>query len=296
MDATVAANLDYYLQPGTMTALGDHADRVQALPADVPGLIRVVQGLLVHEFFGTVYGLTISAERASESHLRPVAAMLDRLLALDARPLEVARAPGARLVGVCRNFTVLLVALLRAQGIPARARCGFGDYFHAGHYEDHWTCEYWHAADARWRLADPQFDQVWCSALGVQHDVLDVPRGRFLVAGDAWRLCREGALDPAKCGICRGDLRGLWFVAGNVIRDLAALANMEMLPWDVWGAMPQPGDPMSQETLAMFDQLAHLSQFPDESPTAIRDAYQSDQQLRVPPVVFNAVRQRAETI
>ena len=36
----------------------------------------------------------------------------------------------------------------------------------------------------------------------------------------------------AKYGIF--DLRGLWFVAGNVMRDFAALNNMEMLPWDVW--------------------------------------------------------------
>ena len=33
------------------------------------------------------------------------------------------------------------------------------------------------------------------------------------------------------------DMHGLWFIAGNVIRDVAALNNHEMLPWDVWGAM-----------------------------------------------------------
>jgi hypothetical protein len=30
-------------------------------------------------------------------------------------------------------------------------------------------------------------------------------------------------------------------MAASVIRDLAALNKVETLPWDVWGAMPQPG-------------------------------------------------------
>ena len=34
--------------------------------------------------------------------------------------------PERRFVGNCRHFTVLLCAFLRARGVPARARCGFG--------------------------------------------------------------------------------------------------------------------------------------------------------------------------
>ena len=84
--------------------------------------------------------------------------MLDRLLAQDGQPLGVARPVDDRLVGVCRHFTVLLVAMLRAQGVPARARCGFGAYFTPGRFEDHWVCEYWHSAEGRWILVDAQID------------------------------------------------------------------------------------------------------------------------------------------
>ena len=59
-----------------------------------------------------------------------------------------------------------------------------------------------------------------------------MPRDHFLVAGDAWRLCRAGKADPAAFGVL--DMHGLWFVASNVIRDVAALNNREMLPWDCW--------------------------------------------------------------
>ena len=70
--------------------------------------------------------------------------------------------------------------------------------------------------------------------------MLDVPRDRFLVAGDAWAQCRTGETEPAKFGIVFANLRGLWYVAGNLVRDIAALNKMEMLPWDVLGCQTQP--------------------------------------------------------
>lgn len=64
------------------------------------------------------------------------------------------------LVGVCRHSNVLLAAMLRTQGVPARARCGFAGYFTPGKFEDHWVCEYWDAAEKRWILVDAQIDAL----------------------------------------------------------------------------------------------------------------------------------------
>ena len=61
--------------------------------------------------------------------MRWVARQLAAIAALDPRPLAEARLLERRLVGNCRDFSVLLAALLREQGTPARARCGFGRYF-----------------------------------------------------------------------------------------------------------------------------------------------------------------------
>jgi hypothetical protein len=79
-----------------------------------------------------------------------------------------------------------------------------------GFFEDHVVCEYWNAAQARWVLVDAQFDEVWRERLHIDHDVLDVPRDRFLIAGDAWVRCRSGHADASKFGIFKGDLRGLF--------------------------------------------------------------------------------------
>jgi hypothetical protein len=220
--------------------------------------------------------------------------MLERLLAHDGQPLSTARPVEARLVGVCRHFTVLLVAILRAQGVPARARCGFGAYFHAGRFEDHWVCEYWHAAEARWVLVDAQLDDLQRAKLHPDFDVLDVPRERFVVTGEAWAQCRAGEVDPSTFGIFA--MRGLWFIAGNLVRDVAALNNMEMLPWDVWGAMIRPDEPWQDEQLALFDRLAAVTRAPDATFAELRALYAGDERLRVPATVFNSRLNRPETL
>jgi transglutaminase-like putative cysteine protease len=215
--------LDFYAHPLTLTVAGRHARLFAQLPTEIATLTKIVQGLTLHRYMAAAYGVTISDRRFDEDHIRPVEQMIDRILAIDARPLTAARPPEKRLVGVCRHFAVLLVAMLRAQGVPARARVGFGRYFNPGYFEDHWVCEYWKASEARWVLVDPQFDDVWRANLKIKHDILDVPRDQFLVASDAWTRCRSGQADPSKFGIFQNDLRGLWFIAGDLVRDVAAL-------------------------------------------------------------------------
>ncbi len=267
---------------------------LDAVPRDLAGMARVVHGLLLHEHWAPAYGVTLSDERRRQSHIRPASLMLDRLLADDGQPLPVARPVESRLVGVCRHFTVLLVTMLRAQGVPARARCGFGSYFNRGRFEDHWVCEYWNAADGCWVLVDAQIDDVQRAKLKLDFDLLDVPRDRFVIAGDAWARCRAGDADPSTFGIF--DMRGLWFIAGNLMRDLAALNNMEMLPWDIWGAMTRPGEPLRDDRLALFDRLSTVTRAPDAAFTELRRFYEGDEDLRVPATVFNAVLNRPEAI
>jgi hypothetical protein len=294
-DAARQDMLDFYMRPGAMTSDGEYAG-IAGLPNDIGALVRIVQGLVLHEYAASAYGVTIPEERRIESHIRRVERMLDRLLAEDARPLTVARPPQKRLVGVCHHFMLLLVAMLRAKGIPARGRCGFATYFNPGYFEDHVVCEYWNAADARWIRLEPQSDEVWRKMLKIDFDVLDVPPDRFVIAGDAWAQCRAGQANPSRFGIFKGDLRGLWFIAGSLMHDVAALNKMEMLQWDVWGAMPRPNEPLNDEQLVFFDRLAALTRAPDSSFAELRNLYEKDDRLRVPAIVFNAVLNRPEAI
>jgi hypothetical protein len=190
---------------------------------------------------------------------------------------------------------LFLVGMLRANGVPARARWGFGSYFNPGFFEDHVLCEYWNFGEARWIRVDAQLDDVWREKLKDDFDPLDVPHDRFVTAGDAWAQCRADKADASKFGIFKGDLRGLWFVAGSLVRDLAAINKMEMLPWDVWGAMPRLDEPLQEDQLTLFDRLAALTREPDSSFAVLRGLGEDDR-LRVPATVFNAVLNRPEAI
>jgi hypothetical protein len=288
--------LPYYREPGVMTSPGSQAQVLDGLPADIAGLAAVAQGVIIHEHIAAAYGVTLSEEDRAPVHVRRVAELLGLIVAKDARPLTVARQPAARVPGNCRQFTVLMVAMLRHQGVPARARCGFGGYFGSGWYEDHWVCEYWDKHWQRWKLADAQIDARQRELFPIDFDLTDVPRDRFLIAGDAWARCRDGTADPAKFGLSILGEAGDWWIAGNLMRDAAALGNLELLPWDCWGAMPAPGDVIGADDLVLFDRLAGYTRLADGAFDLLRRLCAEDERLRVPPVVRNAVRNREEAV
>lgn len=280
-----------------MTTPGTQREQLAKLPRDIAGLCEVIQGIVIHRDMAPfAYDVTFSEERRDDAHLRSFADILKRVLELDHRPITTAREKQKRFAGVCRHFTVVLCAMLREQGIPARARCGFGAYFNSGKFEDHWVCEYWNAKRARWMLVDAQLDAVQKRLFKPDFDTLDVPHDRFIIAGDAWQMCRSGRAEPDRFGLSHVALKGMWFIAGNVLRDFASLNRMELLPWDVWGLMPKDDSEFTDESNALVDQVAALTLAGDEAFPEIRKLYESDQRLRVPPVVVNALRFRQEAI
>jgi hypothetical protein len=288
---------EFYAAESRLTALGRHAASVDELPNDLAGLVTIIQGLVIYDVVASdFYGYELSQERQHAIHLRPIEEVLDSVLALDQRPLSVARPPQRRLAGRCHHYARLLVAMLRAKGVPARVRCGFGVYFLPDSFEDHVVCEYWNENQDRWVLVDAQLDEVFRERLGFTHDPLDVPRDQFVVAAEAWERCRSGGADPGRFGISFAGFRGLWFVASTLVRDVAALNKVEVLPWDAWGAQPEPGHTMGDGELAFFDEVAALTRDPDESFEKLRERYASDDRLRAPGTVFNSILDRPEAI
>lgn len=277
-----------------MSDPGRHRGLFDALPADLGGLVRAVQGLTIHDFLTSDYGVDPPAKLRAAKHIRPMERRLDAVLALDPQPLASERRPSRRVVGTCRDYSVLLAAMLRHRGTAARARVGFATYFAPELSVDHWVTEHWDATAKRWVLVDAELDDVQCARRRLDFDPVDVPRDRFLIAGAVWKACRAGRADADRFGL--DSMRGLWFVAGNVVRDAASLAGVEMLPWDCWGAMQRPDEPASAEWLAFHDRLADLTVAADESLGTLRELARSDARLAVPPAVFNALLGREETV
>jgi hypothetical protein len=273
--------LDYHARPGLMTDPHELAPLLDGLPHDIPSLVQVVQGVLVHIFWAERYGLALSEERKGEVQMRTLPQKLRRVRELDDHPLSVARPLEKRLVGNCRDFAVLLCALLQRQGVPARGRCGFGVYFLPNHYEDHWVCEYWNAEQQRWVLVDAQLDTFQREAMHIPFDPLDVPRAQYLTGGRAWQMCRSGQEDPDKFGIF--EWHGLYFVRGDLIRDFLALNKIEILPWDGWGLMAGPEQALTAEDAAILERMAALTLAGDEAFNEIRALYENDSRLRMAP-------------
>jgi hypothetical protein len=271
---------EFHAQQGQISDPRKHALLLDALPPDVPGIIEAIQGVMLHLHWAERYGITLTRVRKAEASLRTVKDRLAKILALQDGPLTEPRPLTQKTVGTCRDFALLLAAILRHQGVPARARAGFGTYFTPDRYEDHWVCEYWQREEAHWVMVDPQLDTLQCEALSIDFDPLNMPEGKFVTGGQAWMLCQSKAADPQHFGIF--DMRGLDFIKGNVIRDFLALNKIELLPWDVFKLMDVSLSKMNATQKGFIHRLAQISSGEDRDFVLLRAAFLAHQDLLLP--------------
>jgi len=182
-------------------------------------------------------------------------------------------------------YSRLSVALSRAAGIPARARCGFGGYFRPGWFEDHWVAEYWNADESKWQMVEAPLDDPF----------LITPQ-QFDTAGHAWQAWRCGEMDAGRCELSSINEHGAHWIAGNLRLDLASLNKVEMLPWDVWGTGWEPGAEPNEAQLQLFDEVAALTVDPDARFAELRSRYDTDDSVTMNGTVFNVLRAQVETV
>ena len=282
--------LGFYSTHGAITQPGAYASLFDGAPDDAAELARWARNVNFHEAYADDAGLTLPPDAAddpatSDAAARFVEAMLGRIVSRDGRRLGEERPKDKCFIGTCRDYAVLLCALLRHRGRPARVRCGFTFYFEpdADFGDDHWVTEVWVADEARWRLVDAEVDASLAQHARVSIDPFDVPRDRFLVAGAAWRLCRQGGADADRYGVASIGTHGEWFMAANVIRDLAALNKHEMLPFDYWGMSTEIclAMELNHGQRALIDGVAAVTADDGFDFPALRHIYESSAGLRV---------------
>ena len=249
----MANGLERWSDHTFMSDPGDHASAVADLRADIDGLNRVIQGVLVHSAWLAEYGLDEKLLHIGSRQTLPVAQRLTDIFARDPRPLHMPRSPARKAIGTCRDFALMLCSMLRSKGVPSRVRCGFAAYFHTG-WEDHWVCEYWDRSARAWRLSDPQLDSKHREKCRIGFDPADVPRQAFVTADTAWLNYRAGRSDPSRFG--HGQTTGAWFLKVNLIRDHYVINNRETSPWDAWRAAPSSVRVVEDHELAVLDDLA----------------------------------------
>ena len=279
----------YYAAQSRVTDPGIFTARVLEVPPTLAAMRRAAQQLVFHYRGGGDFAENgIEAERIGEIDTRYAESMLARIFELDGAPLTAPREPRHRIVGCCRDFTVLFLAIARAHGLPARARVGFGAYLDADWNLDHAIAEVWDAAEGRWRFVDPQLtDDHTDPSTGAHVNPQDLTGAEFITGAAAWQACRCGAADPERF-IVGEDFDQPWtrawpWLRHNLVLDLAALARHEMVLWDNWG-LGELGTEPGPRQLAELDRVAAAISSSDVPPARVQALFQRDG-LALPPVV-----------
>jgi hypothetical protein len=275
---------DFYRIQSKLSDPGEFAPLFDALPGDLDSLCQAVRNIYIHYMSGR-----IPQDRKTEVDLRYVKDILNCVQTHDEHPLSVARTRGKKVVGCCRDASLLLCSMLRHKGIPARIRVGFATYIKIGLglkplKIDHVVTEYWDAAAERWKLVDAEQDEHLIQHNRIDFDVHDIPHDRFLLGGRAWQMAQRGEADPNLfCGGPDDFFKGMWAIRNRMLCDLSGLNKAELLLWDTWGWMVYEFKPTKAD-IALLDHMAELTQGGDEAFDEIRRLY-ADPRFQVPPMV-----------
>ncbi|CZT34855.1 transglutaminase domain-containing protein [Rhizobium sp. 9140] len=240
----------FYVAQSIYSAPGSCSETLTRVDADPKVVAQWVSSFMQHPRGPESKERGFASEQVDDLELRSVADILS--LAMK-RGLFSGKPSNNKIGGVCRDFAILAVSRFREAGIPARLRVGFADYLVPGHWEDHWLCEWWDGG--QWKRLDVEF-----AALDVvDFDPLNVPCERFLTASDAWFLIKDQPEISLRFGVSSLDLRGEWFLAGSLLREIAALRRLELKPWDYWGIsqnLSRLSSEWSRESRETLNQLA----------------------------------------
>lgn len=214
--------LAHYTRHSLLSDPGPYAAQLGSLPEDLDVLCRAINGVFIHVWKVRKFYPEELGRRPYAVFVRSVRSLLGHALALDAAPLNVVRPERERAVIDCRSFALLLCAVLRERGVPARVRCGFASYLEPTHLQDHWICEFWNGE--RWLTEDPDV---------IKHDLLP---DDFITGARAWALVRAGERAAEAFGYAPEPYsRGPFAVRLNLLHDVAALCGAESVSGDVWG-------------------------------------------------------------
>ncbi len=258
--------LDYYREQSEVSSPGKYEYLYKDLPGtDIPSLMKIIQNIIIHQFWifkPTNYGVTVKDFQATgrdltdEVNLRSVESILERILKIEEKKLEEKREPINRIIGNCRDYSLVLTSMLRYYNIPARVRSGAALYFYSSkvHYEDHYVTEYWNGE--KWCYADPQLDDVQVKILNIDFDTSNFSRKLFLNAGEVYKEFNKKEHPPEAFGI--DNWRGERFVRNKLIMDLASINKEEVLAWEGWGICTKNKNELTATDYELYEELAEL--------------------------------------
>lgn len=285
--------IEHYKKTGTYTYAGAYRDYFRSLPDDIPTLGRLVCAQVIHRvtlkegntnananlLYGDMDRYPWYRMRCEDDVLLTAPAMAAELFRLDERGFVPDRKTEHKIVVTCRYVSVLMSAILKAKGIPARSRAGYAPYFKEGFSMDHWINQYYNEKEARWITFDADGFYEEC---GMPLSQYDMPKKSFDWVAEAYLNLRNGKTDGRQyiyadgLGTC-----ALPALVRYLLYDFHALMNNEItysfLPSYLDGKL----DKLCEEELKELDQLAEWMKEPDVYFDELRMLWEQNRKFRI---------------
>lgn len=283
----------YYLQTSCFTDLGMYKEFVQHLPNNVNDLCLLQRRQIIHPFsffnkkiyikdncyWGNMKEVPIYKLKYEDDIFPTAQSILAELLRRDSN-YGFNRKDADKVHVTCRGQAILLTAILKAKGIPARCRSGFTFYVtdikSAG---DHWITEYYDFNQKRWVLIDADMHD---SDRNLGFDVNDIPKNEFIFGAEAYLGLRNGkykeneiyyASDPKTYGL-NASIRALFY-------DFHCLMNDEIIFLHVPKYIQDKKFKLSKKEYQELDELAMLMLNPDENFDKLVNIWNNDIKYRI---------------
>jgi len=278
--------LEFYIKQSEISCAGKWTSYLDSLPDDIGLLCDVTHKIMRHFTDKNFVGDVLSNNQLAELDLRYVEKMLTRIFNLDHSSFFVERNYSRKLIGCCRDFSLLLCCFLRHKKIPARLRFGFAMKHIPGFFHDQTLLEYFDQSTSSWCLVDARADDSFISRFNLKdYTPLNLSRENFMTPANVWLHCRSGKYNSDRFGsLLPKRMSGWWFIRNKLLQDIAALNKIEMLQWDCWGAMLENKNDIfsiSDEQFIWLDNIAAKMIETDNSLDYLQDIY-LDSKIKVP--------------
>lgn len=281
--------IEFYKKTSLYTDLGLYTDFARNLPNDIKQLVKLQRMQIIHPiiiwnnlqdaWWDNLEKVPKTSIIFEDDVLPTAQSMIAELLRRD-NNYSTNRKVEDKIHVTCRGEAILLASILKAKGIPARARSGFAEYLrHDGIYYDHWVTEYYNDEEKRWILVDA--DNQWGDTK-IEFDLNDIPRDKFLFGAAAYLNLRKKnineknilyASDPVTIGLPAA-IRVLFF-------DFHALMNDEIIFDFVLRYVLEKNFNLNEAELKELDELANLMLEPDSNFNRLCDIWNNNLKYRI---------------
>ena len=206
----------FYTTQSSTSAAGDFAKLLDPLPADPPGVVRVVSGLVIHPLRSHAALSRIrTSRRATSGAIGSVTSSVVSLARPRAAP---GRSPVDNGLSDLSSVALLATSIFRHHGIPARVRVGFRPLLRT------WGIPRGPLGlgiplDGGWRLLDAALgDQAIAETYAIDFPPTDFPARSLPSPPASFGALRRREIDDATCGvIVHSRRRGAWFVGASIL-------------------------------------------------------------------------------